>query len=122
MARTKSGVMLGRVVAVEVDPSTGRIVHFLVTSSRVLSVLSDNSFVIAWNQVVDWLEDEVIVADAFVRGSAAVNIAVATPGTPRSFANDVATPSVQMSDLTPPTSSYFARGGSDSECQNPLLF
>ncbi|MFA6100355.1 MAG: PRC-barrel domain-containing protein [Patescibacteria group bacterium] len=98
MARTKSGTMLGTVVAIEVDPSTGRIVNFLVTSNRVLSVLSDNSFVIAWNQVVDWLEDEIIVADAFVRGSAAVNIAVAASGTPRSFANDVAAPSVQMSE------------------------
>lgn len=110
-ARTKSGTLLGVVVAVEIDQATGKIVNFLVASSRVLSVISDKSLAIDWSQVVDWQDDEIIVADAVERQTAP-NIAVATP----------ATPSVQMSDLTPPTSSYFTRGGSDSECQNPLLF
>lgn len=96
-ARTKSGTLLGVVIAIEVDQATGRISNFLVASSRVLSVISDKSLAIAWSQVVDWQDDEIIVADAVER-EAAVNLAVATQATPRSFANDAASPSVQMSE------------------------
>ncbi len=79
--------MLGVVITVEVDQATGRIDTFLVAASRVLSVISDKSLAINWSQVVDWQDDEIIVADA-VESQAAVNIAVATP----------VTPSVQMSE------------------------
>lgn len=75
MARTKSGAVLGRVVAIEIDQATGRIVHFLVASGRMLSVLSDESLVIAWNQVVEWLDEEIIVADAVVMANAKANVA-----------------------------------------------
>ncbi|MHB8830578.1 MAG: PRC-barrel domain-containing protein [Patescibacteria group bacterium] len=85
--RAKSGTLLGVVITVEVDQATGRIATFLVAASRVLSVISDKSLAIDWSQVVDWQDDEIIVADA-VESQAAVNIAVATP----------ATPSVQMSE------------------------
>ncbi len=85
--RTKSGTLLGVVITVEVDQATGRIDTFLVAASRVLSVISDKSLAINWSQVVDWQDDEIIVADA-VESQAAVNIAVATP----------VTPSVQMSE------------------------
>ena len=85
--RTKSGTLLGVVITVEVDQATGRIDTFLVAASRVLSVISDKSLAINWSQVVDWQNDEIIVADA-VESQAAVNIAVAAP----------VTPSVQMSE------------------------
>jgi len=81
MARTKTGIVLGRVVAIEIDQSTGRIANFLVASNRVLPVLSDKSFVITWNQVVDWVDDAIIVADATVR-DAVGNIAMAPPVAP----------------------------------------
>jgi len=97
MARTKSGNQLGSVVAVEVDQMTGRIAVFLVAANRVLSVISDKTLAIAWNQVVEWQEGEIVVADAVAK-EGAVNIAVATPAAPRSFASDVAAPSVQMSE------------------------
>jgi sporulation protein YlmC with PRC-barrel domain len=81
LARTKSGIMLGKVVAIEIDQSTGRIVNFLVASNRVFSVLSDKNFVINWSQVVDWIEDEIIVADATVR-DAMGNVAMSPQATP----------------------------------------
>lgn len=65
-ARTKSGVLLGVVVAVEVDETTGRIVQFLVSSNRVMSVITDKVLVIAWSQVIDWKENEIVVADGVV--------------------------------------------------------
>ncbi len=68
-------------MAIEIDQSTGRIVDFLVSSNRILPVLSEKNFVITWSQVMDWVDDEVIVADATVR-DAVGNIAVAPPVSP----------------------------------------
>lgn len=97
MARTKSGVQLGSVVAVEVDQLTGRIAVFLVAANRVLSVISDKVLAIAWNQVLEWQDGEIVVADAAVHQEAS-NVAMAAPAVPRSLASDAAAPSVQMSD------------------------
>ncbi|MDD2786272.1 MAG: PRC-barrel domain-containing protein [Patescibacteria group bacterium] len=87
-ARTRSGVLLGTVVAVEIDETTGRIVQFLVSANRVISAITDNVLVIAWSQVIDWKEDEIIVSDgAVARETAKVALSQAA-GTPAHFSEE----------------------------------
>ena len=81
LARTRSGILLGKVVAIEVDRETGRIVDFLVVPKHMFSVFYDKALVIAWSQVVDWLEEEIIVSDAVVEAESKY-VALASPYSP----------------------------------------
>ncbi len=80
-ARIKSGQILGRVISIEVDPATGRIEHFVVASQYVLPRLLDKTLIIAWSQVIEWKEDEIIVADAVLPIGVSA-IAFASPQAP----------------------------------------
>ncbi len=80
-ARIKSGQVLGRVISIEVDPATGRIEHFVVASQYVLPRLLDKTLIVAWSQVIEWKEDEIIVADAVLPVGAS-SIAFASPQVP----------------------------------------
>ncbi|MFA6447600.1 MAG: hypothetical protein WCW31_05110 [Patescibacteria group bacterium] len=81
IARIKSGQVLGRVIGIEVDPATGRIEHFVVASQYVLPRLLDKTLIVAWSQVIEWKEDEIIVADTVLPVGASV-IAFASPQVP----------------------------------------
>ena len=89
MARTKSGHKLGRVSAVEVDELTGKIAIFFVVAEGMIKGLLDNELSVAWNQVVEWRGDELVVADGAVPMGAA-NVAYSTN----------AAPAVNMSERT----------------------
>lgn len=80
-ARIKSGQVLGRVINIEVDPATGRIESFIVASQYVLPRLLDKTLIIAWSQVIEWNEDELIVADTALPVGASA-IAFASPQSP----------------------------------------
>ncbi|MFZ6015717.1 MAG: PRC-barrel domain-containing protein [Patescibacteria group bacterium] len=70
-ARTKSGIFLGRVNRIAINPDDGRIREFIISSHHVIPRLLNNELIIAWNQILDWQEDEIIVADAAVPAEAA---------------------------------------------------
>jgi len=76
-AQTKSGVDLGKVIAVEIDESNGKIASFHVASSHVLPRLLDSSLIINWKQVIDWRDKMIIVTDA-VLPAESKNIAIAS--------------------------------------------
>ena len=85
--RTRSGQALGHVVGIEVDQDTGRITNFLVSGQGVLPMLLDSPLVIAWNQVVEWTDENLVVGDAVVPVGA-TQIAVASPpATPAHFSD-----------------------------------
>jgi len=73
---TVSGTELGRVSCVDIDEATGRIQTFFVASSHMIPRLMDRELSIAWEQVIDWKDDKLIVADTVVPVQAA-NIALA---------------------------------------------
>jgi sporulation protein YlmC with PRC-barrel domain len=75
-AFTKSGIDLGKVVLIEVDPATGRITSFFISSSHVIPRLLEAELIVSWNQVIDWDQEKIIVADAAVPAEAK-NIALA---------------------------------------------
>lgn len=77
MAQTKSGIALGKVLAIEVDEQTGKIVNFSISAHRAIPAIIDRVLLVAWNQVVEWREDVLIVADAVV-GSRAMASSVAS--------------------------------------------
>jgi len=85
--RTVSGQALGHVVGIEVDRDTGRIRNFLVSGQGVLPMLLESPLVIAWNQVVEWTDENLIVRDAVVPVGA-TNIAVASTPTPSANFSD----------------------------------
>ncbi len=74
MAQTKSGIALGKVLAIEVDEQTGRIINFSISAHRAIPAIIDSVLLVAWDQVVDWRSDVLIVADAVV-GSQVVSVA-----------------------------------------------
>lgn len=81
LARTKSGILLGKVIAIEVDRRTGRIADFLVVPNHMFAAFYDKAQVIAWTQVIDWLEEEIVVSDAVVEAESKY-IALASPYSP----------------------------------------
>lgn len=66
LAKTKSGIDLGKVVYVEIDELTGKIDSFHVSSLHVLPRLLDNLLIIKWNQVVRWEKNILIVTDTIL--------------------------------------------------------
>jgi len=74
-AITKSGINLGKVSSIEIDTRTGRIQSFNVTSSHVIPRLLDEELLIGWDQIIDWKDEVIMVADAVVP-SGAKNIAL----------------------------------------------
>lgn len=76
-AQTKSGIDLGKVVAVEIDELSGKIQSFHVASSHVLPRLLDSELIIGWKQIIDWQDDKIIVTDTVVP-SESRNIAMAS--------------------------------------------
>ena len=69
-ALTKSGINLGKVVLIKIDPATGRIASFYVSSSHVLPRLLESELIISWNQVIEWNQDKIIVTDTVVPAEA----------------------------------------------------
>ncbi len=89
MARTKSGHKLGRVSHVEVDEMTGRVMAFYVAAEGMIKGLLGNELAIQWHQVLEWKDDEIIVADGSVPQGAT---GVAYAGTPN------ASPAMNLSE------------------------
>lgn len=67
---------MGKVASIEIDPATGRITSFHVSSSHVIPRLLESELIISWHQVIDWNKDKLIVADTAVPADAK-NIAMA---------------------------------------------
>lgn len=87
-ARTKSGILLGRVTLVRINPDDGKITEFCIASTHVIPRLLDQELIIGWNQVLDWRDDEIIVADAAVPAEA-VKIALSrAPEMPAHFSEN----------------------------------
>lgn len=76
IAMTKSGIDLGKVSSVKIDTTTGKIISFSVASAHVIPRLLDSELIISWSQVIDWNQDNIIVADAVVTAEAK-NLALA---------------------------------------------
>jgi len=79
LVATKSGIDLGKVASVEIDPLTGKISVFRVSSSHVIPRLLDGEFMIIWNQVIDWQDNTIIVSDTVVPAEAKNLAMVQTP-------------------------------------------
>lgn len=89
MAQTKSGLALGRVLTIEVDEQTGRIVNFSISAHRAIPVILDKVLLVDWNQVVEWRSDVLIVADAVVGSQAVVTSVVPNTGSSIQMSKDV---------------------------------
>ncbi|GEM_PF-1195382 len=66
LVATKSGIDLGRVASIEVDPLIGKISIFHISSSHVIPRLLDEELIVTWNQVIDWQDNIIIVSDTAV--------------------------------------------------------
>ncbi len=85
--RTKSGHRLGKVSAVQVDQATGKVATFFVAADNVIKGLLGQELSVSWSQVVDWQEDELVVADGTVPGGATA-VAFAAPSAPQASLSD----------------------------------
>lgn len=63
---TRGGVSVGRLVSADVDADTGRIATFHVKSGGLVSGLLSDELMIAWDQVVEWTDEKLMVADGAV--------------------------------------------------------
>jgi len=89
MAQTKSGLALGKVLAIEVDEQTGRIVNFSISAHRAVPAIIDKVLLVAWDQVVDWRAEVLVVADAAVGSQALASAVLPHPGTSIQMSKDI---------------------------------
>jgi sporulation protein YlmC with PRC-barrel domain len=61
---TRSGHTLGRLGSLDVDSETGRVKTFHVKSGNLVAGLLGDELMIAWDQVVEWTSERLVVVDS----------------------------------------------------------
>ncbi len=61
---TRSGQSLGRLGSLDVDSETGRVKTFHVKSGNLVAGLLGDELMIAWDQVVEWTSERLVVVDS----------------------------------------------------------
>lgn len=67
---TKSGQAVGKLAEIEVETNNGRIETFIVHTAGPIPAITHNELRVAWSQVVEITEKEIIVLDATVPANA----------------------------------------------------
>lgn len=82
--RTRSGQPVGKVASVDIDADTGKLVALRVKTRGIVPGLLDQELSVAWGQIVEITEKEVIVEDGTVpmsnRAMASASPAVSRAG------------------------------------------
>ena len=64
--RTRSGQAVGKAVSADIDLDTGRVAAIRVRTRGLVPGLMDHELSVAWNQIVEMTETEIIVQDGTV--------------------------------------------------------
>ncbi|MEK7473591.1 MAG: hypothetical protein AAB668_02610 [Patescibacteria group bacterium] len=61
---TRAGQTLGKLGSLDVDSETGRVKTFHVKSGNLVAGLLGDELMIAWDQVVEWTNERLVVVDS----------------------------------------------------------
>ncbi len=70
--QTRSGIAIGKVVSLDMDVDTGRVVSFHVKSGNLVTGLLSDELMISWASVVELKPKALIVADNTVPAGASL--------------------------------------------------